>query len=93
MSFATSYNPIIGTNFTTRQLYAPETGRQAEVGVKFRPAGFDGQFGVALFDLKRQNVLTTDPNNSLLSVQTGEVTSRGVAMYLPHASWCMSMTV
>src|SRR5262249_34667365 len=32
------------------------------------------------FDLKRKNVLTTDPNNATLSVQTGEVTSRGVEL-------------
>ena len=33
-----------------------------------------------MFDLKRQNVLTTDPNNALQSVQTGEVTSRGIEL-------------
>jgi len=33
---------------------------------------------VALFDLKRQNVLTTDPSNALFQVQTGEVRSQGV---------------
>jgi iron complex outermembrane recepter protein len=79
-AYATSYNPIIGTNFTLNQLYLPETGKQAEVGVKYQPTWFDGHFGATLFDLKRQNVLTTDPNNSLLSVQTGEVTSRGVEL-------------
>ena len=29
--------------------------------LKVQPDGFNGHFGVALFDLKRQNVLTTDP--------------------------------
>jgi iron complex outermembrane receptor protein len=81
-SYATSFNPIIGTNFTLAppQLYLPETAKQTEVGVKYQPLGFDGHFGVAFFDLKRTNVLTTDPNNSLRSVQTGEVTSRGVEL-------------
>lgn len=80
ISYATSYNPIIGTNATTGQLFVPETGVQTEVGVKIAPAGFDGHFGASLFDLKRQNVLTTDPNNALQSVQTGEVTSRGIEL-------------
>lgn len=80
VSYATSFNPIIGTNFTLNQLYLPETGRQAEVGLKYQPLGFNGHFGVALFDLKRKNVLTTDPNNALRSVQTGEVTSRGIEL-------------
>ena len=79
-SFATSYNPIIGTNFVTGQLFSPETGQQIEVGVKIEPTGFNGHFGVALFDLKRQNVLTTNPANATQSIQTGEVTSRGIEL-------------
>ena len=51
---------------------------QTEVGVKIEPAGLNGHFGAALFDIKRKNVLTTDPLNPLQSVQTGEVTSRSV---------------
>ncbi len=47
------------------QLLLPETGQQTEVGVKFQPVGFDGHFGFAYFDLKRQNALTTDPTNVL----------------------------
>ncbi|SDS23527.1 iron complex outermembrane recepter protein [Bradyrhizobium canariense] len=80
ISYATSYNPIIGTNATTGQLFLPETGVQTEAGVKIEPAGFDGYFGASVFDLKRQNVLTTDPNNALQSIQTGEVTSRGIEL-------------
>jgi iron complex outermembrane receptor protein len=80
VSYATSYNPIIGTNLATGQLFTSETGVQTEVGVKIEPAGFDGHFGAALFDLKRQNVLTTNPLNALQSVQTGEVTSRGIEL-------------
>lgn len=33
-----------------------------------------------MFDLKRQNALTTDPTNPLLQNQTGEVTSRGIEL-------------
>jgi iron complex outermembrane receptor protein len=79
-SYATGFNPIVGTNAVTGKLFAPETSEQAEVGVKVEPAGFNGHFGATLFDLKRKNVLTTDPNNALLSVQTGEVTSRGIEL-------------
>ena len=80
VSYATGFNPIVGTNTTTGQLFLPETSAQAEAGVKIQPTGFDGHFGAAVFNLKRQNVLTTDPNNALLSVQTGEVTSRGIEL-------------
>jgi iron complex outermembrane receptor protein len=80
VSYATSYNPIIGVNTATGQLFTPETGVQSEVGVKVQPAGFNGYFSASVFDLKRQNVLTTDPNNVLLQIQTGEVTSRGIEL-------------
>jgi iron complex outermembrane recepter protein len=50
VSHATSYNPIVGTNAATGQLFTPETGVQSEVGVKIEPAGFNGHFGVSLFD-------------------------------------------
>jgi iron complex outermembrane receptor protein len=80
VSYATSYNPIVGTNFVTGQLFTPETAEQTEVGVKIEPAGFNGHFGASLFDLKRQNVLTTNPANALQSIQTGEVTSRGIEL-------------
>jgi iron complex outermembrane receptor protein len=79
ISYATSFNPVIGVN-GSGQLLLPETGQQTEVGVKFQPVGFDGHFGFAYFDLKRQNALTTDPNNSLLTTQNGEVTSRGLEL-------------
>jgi iron complex outermembrane recepter protein len=75
VAYATSYNPVIG--ISSGQLLLPETGQQSEVGFKFQPNGFNGHFGVAWFDLKRQNALTTDPNNVLLPTQSGEVTSRG----------------
>jgi iron complex outermembrane receptor protein len=80
ISYATSYNPIIGINSATNRLFLPETGRQAEIGVKVAPKGFDGYFTASVFDLKRQNVATTDPSNALLQNQTGEVTSRGIEL-------------
>jgi iron complex outermembrane receptor protein len=79
VSYATSYNPIVSVT-SAGQLAQPETGQQAEVGLKFQPNGFNGHFGIGLFDLKRQNVLTTDPNNVLRQTQNGEFTSRGLEL-------------
>lgn len=77
VSYSRSFNPILGINNTTRRPFEPETGEQVEVGLKYQPVGMKSFIGVALFDLKRQNVLTTDPANPLFSVQTGEVRSQG----------------
>jgi iron complex outermembrane receptor protein len=79
VSYATSYNPIIGVN-AAGQLLLSETGEQTEVGVKLQPLGINAQFGVALFDLKRKNVPTTNPLFPLTALQTGEVTSRGIEL-------------
>jgi iron complex outermembrane receptor protein len=80
VSYATSYNPVVGLN-AANQLLLPETGQQSEVGVKFQPNGFDGHFGVALFDLKRKNALSTLPNAvPVVQTQNGEVTSRGLEL-------------
>ncbi|XUJ37609.1 TonB-dependent siderophore receptor [Bradyrhizobium japonicum] len=79
ISYATSFNPIIGLN-AQNQLFQPETGQQAEIGVKVAPKGFDGYFTASVFNLKRQNVPTTDPIITTLQNQTGEVTSRGIEL-------------
>ncbi|WP_183238895.1 TonB-dependent siderophore receptor [Bradyrhizobium sp. cir1] len=79
VSYSTSYNPIIGLN-AQNQLFVPETGKQAEIGVKVAPKGFDGYFTASLFDLKRQNVATTTVTTPVLQTQTGEVTSRGIEL-------------
>lgn len=78
VSYATSYNPIIGSN--AAGLLLSETGEQTEVGVKWKPLGIDAQLGVSLFDLKRNNVPTTNPIFPLVPLQTGQVTSRGIEL-------------
>ncbi|SCY24837.1 TonB-dependent siderophore receptor [Microvirga guangxiensis] len=78
VSYSRSFDPQIGTNFATGRPLDPETGEQIEVGLKYQPVGMNSFVTVAMFDLKRQNVLTTDPSNALFQVQTGEVRSQGV---------------
>lgn len=53
-----------------------EEARQIETGVKIgMPGGLSAT--LAVFDIVRQNVVSTDPNNPLLQIQTGEQRSRG----------------
>ncbi|MGH6860675.1 MAG: TonB-dependent siderophore receptor, partial [Phyllobacterium sp.] len=72
-SVATFFSPEIGVNGNLEFL-KPETGQQYEVGVKYRPEGFDGLITASLFDLTKQNVLT---GPFLQEFQIGEVNSRG----------------
>ncbi|WP_163613882.1 TonB-dependent receptor domain-containing protein, partial [Klebsiella variicola] len=59
VSYATSFNPQVGINAASGGMLAPETGRGAEVGVKYRPTGWNVTFAAALFEINRQNVSTT----------------------------------
>jgi iron complex outermembrane receptor protein len=77
ISYATSFNPQIGTNILG-QPFKPTTGDQYEGGIKFQPAGTDILFTAAAFDLALANALSTDPTNVLNQVQLGLVRSRGL---------------
>ncbi|MBL6080083.1 TonB-dependent siderophore receptor [Belnapia sp. T18] len=81
-SYAESFEPQSGSFAPARgaRPFDPTTGRQYEVGLRYQPPGTNALFSVAAFDLTRQNVLTTDPNDSRYSIQTGEVRSRGVEL-------------
>ena len=77
VSYSESFLPVFNSDRFGRP-FDPETGRQYEAGVKFQPKGGDSYVTVAAFDLKRNNVLTTDPVNPQFSVQTGAQKSRGI---------------
>lgn len=86
-SYAESFEPQSGTGWGDTK-FEPTTGRQYELGVKYEPTGFNAIATLAVFDLRKQNVLTQDPNPAHVcgggrcSVQTGEITSRGVELGL-----------
>jgi len=78
-SYATSFLPVIGTDLSGKA-FKSETGEQFEFGVKYQPPGSNSSVTAAVFDLRRQNVSTSDlsvPGNTL---QTGEVRSRGLEL-------------
>lgn len=76
-NIARSFRPNVGVD-AGGTAFVPERGRAMEAGVKWeRP---DGRIGatLALFDIRKQNVLTADPVEPGFSTATGEVRSRGV---------------
>lgn len=81
-SYTTSYNPAFGASRNADDsTFDPETGRQFEIGVK-ADINQDLSFTFAVFDIRKQNVETTDPENPLFTIQTGEQASRGIEMDL-----------
>lgn len=76
-SYTTAFAPVLGTNLNGES-YKPTTGKQWEVGVKYQPEEVDALLTLAWFDLRKNNVQTVDPANSLNTIQTGQVTSKGI---------------
>lgn len=79
VSYSESFKLASGSSYNGSP-FEPETGKQYEVGIKYQPPGSDNYVTLAAFDLRRQNVATTDVDHPGFSVQQGEVTSRGVEL-------------
>lgn len=81
-SYTESFEPQTGTFSPARGggPFEPTTGQQHEIGLRYQPPGVNALFSAALFDLRRQNVTTQDPQDIRYSIQTGEVRSRGLEL-------------
>lgn len=80
-----SYGQAFSPNFGVARdgsTFEPETGEQYELGIK--TALGDGRLmsTLAVYDLRRQQVLTPDPANPGFSLATGEQRSRGAEIEL-----------
>jgi len=75
-SYAESFTVNVGQT-QDGESFVPSEGTQYEMGVKYEPTFFPGYVTAAFFDLRKSNVLTTDPIDPNFSVQTGEVRNRG----------------
>lgn len=79
-TYSTSFDPQAGQNIDGDAL-KPTEGEQLEIGVKYRPAGFDGLFTAALYDLTQKNVNRSVNEGGLTGTrQFGEVKSRGLEL-------------
>lgn len=76
--FATGFRGALQFTAQPGQTVKPETSRSFEGGLKLALTEAHVWGTVAAFELKRRNVPTPDPDNSLLSIQTGEQRARGM---------------
>ncbi|MEM9451787.1 MAG: TonB-dependent siderophore receptor [Cyanobacteria bacterium P01_E01_bin.6] len=78
-SYTRSFTPSFSTDVSGQPL-EPERGEQVEVGV--RAELLDGRLtaGLAFFNITKENVATTDPENPFFLVATGEQRSRGIEL-------------
>lgn len=78
-SYSESFLPTIGRDSQGNQ-FKPTRGKQFEIGLKYKPFQSDTIFTAAIFDLRKTNVSTTDPDDTSFLRQTGEVRSRGIEL-------------
>lgn len=74
-----SFRPNVGADARSAS-FEPEVGRSVEVGAKWESADRRRGATAALFDIRKRNVLTSDPDpaNAGFSVAAGEIRSRGL---------------
>lgn len=78
-SYSESFQPVSGTDVDSKPFDA-STGKQYEVGVKYQPPGQDSFIQLSMYQIDKQNVLTSDLDNPGFSTQSGELRSRGVEL-------------
>ncbi|MBW4549527.1 MAG: TonB-dependent siderophore receptor [Aphanocapsa sp. GSE-SYN-MK-11-07L] len=81
-SYATSFNPNLFGTSATGEAFEPEKGEQFEVGIKADLLSKRLAATLAAFQIRKENVLVTDPNDPDFSIQTGEQKSRGMEFNL-----------
>jgi iron complex outermembrane recepter protein len=83
ISYATSFEPVIGTDVETLQPFKPTSVKQLEGGVKYDARGLPSNIKLfataALFDIKQQNFVTAQvsPTAPFGATQGGEVEVKG----------------
>lgn len=78
VSYSESFSPTTTINPETHNPFKPETGKQYEAGLRYQPPGTRDTYSAAVFDLRRQNVITFGQN--FTPMQTGEVRVRGLEL-------------
>lgn len=78
-SRSTFFLPTLGRD-ANAAAFQPTEGKQYEVGVKYFGEQSRSLFTAALFDLRKNNVLTTNTSDPDYQVQTGAIRSRGLEL-------------
>ena len=76
-AFAKGFRPNTGFD-VQRNPFEPEETKSGEVGLKFQLLEGDVSGNLALFKMKKTNVITADPNNAGQSIAIGGAESKGV---------------
>ncbi|GGE09111.1 TonB-dependent receptor [Aureimonas endophytica] len=77
LTYSESFLPPLDTS-ATGELFAPETGRLYEGGIKYQPPGWNASVTASVFEIVRNNAIRYDAvGGTFQPRQTGQITSRG----------------
>ena len=78
--YATAADPVgaLVSTSVTQSAFDLSTGRQYEAGIKHLFWGARGQWTLAVYDIVKRKLLTSDPLIPTIQVQVGQQSSRGV---------------
>jgi iron complex outermembrane receptor protein len=82
-SYTESFQPEVRTDGGAPP-FEPTTAKQYEIGLKYQAPGSRDLITLALYDLTRDKVVVPDPIDPLVSIQIGQVRSRGVEISGTH---------
>jgi len=77
VSYGRSFRPNAGAD-AAGNAFDPQEGKAWEAGAKWQSPDQRLNASMAVFDIRKTNVLTRDPANGNFSVAAGEVRSRGI---------------
>lgn len=77
-SYTESFTTNVGTD-RHDNLFKPTMGKQYEVGVKYAPDE-NSLYTLAIFDLKKDDVLTRDNDDPIYRTQTGQIRHKGIEL-------------
>ncbi len=80
VSYAESFNPVIGTDALTGDALEPREGELKEIGLKYQPEGAPTYITFAYFDLEENNLSNPASLPNAASQQEGKGTSDGVEL-------------
>jgi iron complex outermembrane recepter protein len=85
ISYATSFEPVLGNDSVTGLPFKPSDGKQVEAGVKYDARGLGEGVKLlatgAVYRIRQSNVVNTEPSiTPVFGTQTGEVESKGVEL-------------
>lgn len=84
VSYAESFLPVQGTD-ANGKLFAPQEGKQWELGLKYIPAGARSRFTASIYDLRDENRLTPDLQRPGFSTQQGRIRTIGLELEAAHS--------